>query len=165
MNMGRLLAIVYGMLGLVIALTMGLNIQTANATLQAANITNLTGMSVMDDWGAALIILGLLTLSGTFIYGGVSGKLQATGIADLLWTVGAAIGAVIGLTLMSNIITAANNLIGAVTTDAEDVIWGVIPLLAYGAIIAGAGWRAGKNVGDIVKSRRAARRSKKSAGF
>jgi hypothetical protein len=165
MDVARLLGIVYGALGLVISLSMGLNIQTANEAVQSANLTNLIGMEVLDDWGAALIILGLLTLSGTFLYGGVQGTYTSSGVKDLIWIVGAAIGAVIGLTLMTNIITAANNLIGAVTTDAEDVVWGFIPLAAYAAIIGGAGWKAGRTIYKMRKSGKKTASAAASGGY
>lgn len=138
MGVSRILSVIFGLLTIVITLAMGASIQTYNATIQAANQTNLIGLSVLDDWGAALIILSLLALGGVFAYGGIKGVGNA-GMKDLLWVIGTVIASVVGLSLMSSIITYTNNLIGAVATDAEDVIWGVIPLFVYVAIIGIAG--------------------------
>ncbi len=138
MQMGRILSVVFGLLGIVIVLTLGLNIQTANASIQTANQTNLIGLSVLDDWGAPLIILSLLALSGLFVAGGIAGT-KSSGMKDLLIIVGASVVSIVGLSLMPSVITASNNLIGAVATDAEDVIWKILPLLAYIAVIGVSG--------------------------
>jgi hypothetical protein len=136
MQMGRVLAVIFGILTIVITLAMGTNIQTYNASIQSANQTNLIGLSVLDDWGAALIIVSLLGLGGLFAVGGVTGKFATGGMKDILWVIGAVIASVVGLSLMTSVITYSNNLIGAVTTDAEDIIWGIIPLLVYIAVIS-----------------------------
>lgn len=135
LNMARILGVVFGVLGLVISLAMGVNIQTQNATIQSANQTNLIGLSVLDDWGAPLVILGILSLSALFTYGSIKGTYVGSGVKDLMIPVGASILAIIGLSMMTNVITYSNNLIGAVATDAEDIIWGIIPLVVYVVII------------------------------
>lgn len=163
MNMGRILAIIFGILTIVITLAMGANIQTYNATIQSANQTHLIGLSVLDDWGAPLIILNLLALGGIFAYGGIKGTYNGNGMKDMLYVIGVLIAAVVGLSLMTNVITYANNLIGAVATDAEDVIWGVIPLFVYVAIIGIGGVKTYSTIQGMRKGGKAEASS--SGGF
>ena len=153
MSMARILTTIFGFLGLVITGTMGLSIQTANAAVASANITNLIGMDVLTDWGAALIILGLLTLSGIFVYGGITGK-ATYGMKDLLLIIGASIVSIVGLSMELTVITSFNNLIGAVTTDPEDIIWRVIPLFAYVAIIGASGFGVYRAAQGVKKGRK-----------
>jgi hypothetical protein len=140
----NLFPIILGFVVIVLTLAMAPSINTANAAIQSANLTNLTGMSVMDDFGAPLIIFGLLASGGLLAVGGIRGKLKGASVADMLGVIGAVVIAIIALTFMTSIITYTNTLIGAVATGFDDVLYGVIPLLVYVGIIAGVGWTTGK---------------------
>ena len=128
----RLLGVLLGMITIVVALAIAPNISTANAAIQSANTTNLIAMSVLDDFGAPLAVLGLLTLGGVFTLGAWK---TGTDLKQMMIVLFMAVIIIVGLTFMGNIITYTNNLIGATATDFEDIIWGIIPLFIYVAII------------------------------
>jgi len=155
MNLSGLLPKIMGFLVIIITLALAPTINTANAVIVGDNLTNLIGMSVVADFGAPLIVFGLLAIGGAFAMAGVRGKLSNTSTSDLLGVVGSVIVVIIALTFMDDIITYVNALI-----DASDgfaiTLYGIIPLVIYLGIVAGAGWKA---VSTLRKGRKSARKS------
>jgi len=138
MNM-NLIGRIFGLLGILITLALAPSINTANTTVASGNLTNLIGMTAVTDFGAPLIVLGLLALCGLFAVG----KLQSGSIQDLLRVIGAVIVAIVGLTFMADIVDYTNTLIAASTGFAV-TIYGMIPLLVYIVIVAGSAYTAYK---------------------
>jgi hypothetical protein len=153
-SMGKLLGLILGMLTIVVTLAIAPSIETANAAVQSANLTNLIGMAVLDDFGAPLAIIGLLTLGGLFTIGAWKSSVKMN---DMLQVVITAVIVIVGLTFMTSIITYTNTLIGSAVSGFGDTLYGIIPLFVYLAIIGISGWQSYKAVGRI-------RGGKKSAG-
>ena len=145
--------IVMGIMTLVITLIMAPIILTANSAIGSANITNLTGMSSIDDVGPIVIILGLLTTAGLFAWTGSKGG-ASVGRKDMLVSVGAAIGITIALTMFTIIISSANTLYTAASgSTALQSFVGIIPLLVYVGIIVGAGYAQYRTYRKIRRKR------------
>ena len=151
----NLVSRILGLLMIVLVLALAPSIVTANTAIQSnTNATNLLGMSVVDDFGGMLIILGILTVGGIFTVGGS----MAGGIKDLLWTVGVTIVAIVALTFMDTIID-YNFAIYNVATGVEQTLYSIISLLIYVGIIGSVayrGYKAGRSYYKSRKSRRAA---------
>jgi hypothetical protein len=126
---------IFGFLVIIITLALAPSINTANAAITAANITNCIGVSAVDDFAAPIIVLGLLAVGGLFVWKGT----QNQSMSDILKVVGLCIVAIVGLTFMPQIITYTNTLIDASTGFAR-TIYGVIPLLVYLTVIASVGY-------------------------
>jgi len=151
-NMQALFSKIMGFLVIIITLALAPSINTANTTVATGNLTNLIGMSVVTDFGAPLIVLGLLVVGGVFIWKGT----QGAGMGQLMGTIGLVIVAIVGLTFMADIVDYTNTLIAASSGFAV-TLYGIIPLIVYLGIIASVGWtgyRAYKGGGK--KSRKAA---------
>lgn len=162
MNVQRILVVVFSFLAIIITLAIAVNIKTANAAIESANLTNLIGMTVLSSWGAPIIILGLLSMSGVFAYSGITGKGQAS-TADIFSVVGATLAAVIVLSFFLNIITYTNQLIGAGTSNG-DIIYEIIPVVIYLLIIGGSGWAGIRKIQQIRKGKKGSK-SNSVAGY
>jgi len=149
----NLIARIIGLLIVVVVLALAPSIVTANAAVQSnANATDLLGMSVVDDFGGMLIILGLLTIGGIFAAGGQ----MAGTVKDLLSNVGMAIIAIVALTFMSTIIDYNYALYNA-ASGVEATMYSIISLLIYVAIIgsvASRGYQAGRSYYKSRKGRK-----------
>ncbi len=110
-------------------------------------------MSVVTEFGAPLIVLGLLVVGGIFAWKGTGGQ----NMGDLMKTIGLVIVAIVGLTFMSDIVDYTNDLIDASTGFAV-TLYGIIPLLIYLGIIAAVGWTG-------YSAYRGGRKSKKAAAM
>lgn len=145
MDMQKLISRIFGFLVIVVTLALAPAINTANAAISSANITNCIGVSAIDDFAAPLIVLGLLLVGGIFAWKGTQGQ----GMKDLLSVVAAVILAIVGLTFMPSIIEYTNTLISGSTGFAV-TIYGIIPLIVYLSIIASVGfsgykaWQGGR---------------------
>lgn len=151
-NMQALFSKIMGFLVIIITLALAPSINTANTTVATGNLTNLIGMSVVTDFGAPLIVLGLLVVGGVFVWKGT----QGAGMGQLMGTIGLVIVAIVGLTFMADIVDYTNTLIAASSGFAV-TLYGIIPLIVYLGIIASVGWvgyRAYKGGGK--RSRKAA---------
>jgi hypothetical protein len=126
---------IMGFLVIIITLAMAPSIVTANTAVASGNLTNLIGMDVVTDFGAPLIILLLLGMGGIFAWKGAGG-----GMKEVMGVIGGTILAIVALTFMNSIITYINALITADSSSIGDVIYGIIPLIIYMAIVAGAGY-------------------------
>lgn len=146
--MGR----IFGFLGIIVTLALAPSIGTANATVAADNLTNLIGMSAIVQFGAPLIVLSLLAISGLF----AAGKLAAGSMQDLLKIISAVIVAIVGLTFMDQIVDYVNTLIGATASGFEDTIYGIIPLVIYVFIVGSIGYGAYKSYKGGKKDKKAA---------
>ena len=151
MQVKSLVGRIFGLVSIVVALGIGVSIETANDAVATANITNLIGMEIMASFGAPLIIFSLLTSGGLF----ASGQIKDADSKDVIAIVGEVVLAVLGLTFMTNIITYANNLIGADTTDFSALLYGLIPLVVYLAIVAMAARPAYSFFKGKISNRRA----------
>ena len=134
-NMQALFSKIMGFLVIIITLALAPSINTANTTVATGNLTNLIGMSVVTDFGAPLIVLGLLVVGGVFIWKGT----QGAGMGQLMGTIGLVIVAIVGLTFMADIVDYTNTLIAASSGFAV-TLYGIIPLIVYLGIIASVGW-------------------------
>lgn len=151
MQITRMLSIIFFFLTIVITLALAPSINTANNTIASDNLTNLIGMTAVVQFGAPLIILGIMVAGGLMAFG----MRQGLGVKDIMVTVGLVIGEIVALNFMDSIVDYTNTLIAASTGFAV-TIYGIIPLIVYIAIIAAAG---GYQTYKYVKSRK-----KKSKG-
>ena len=152
-NIQSLMSKIFGFLVIIITLALAPQINTANAAITAANITNCIGVSAIDDFAAPLVVLGLLAVGGIFMWKGTNTQ----GMKDIMGVIGLVIVAIVGLTFMTSIIGYTNTLIDASTGFAV-TIYGIIPLLVYMVVIASVGY-----VG--YKGYKGGKKSKKSAAF
>ena len=134
-NMQGLFSKIMGFLVIIITLALAPSINTANATVAAGNLTNLIGLSVVTQFGAPLIVLGLLVVGGVFVWKGTSGQ----GMGDLMRTISLVIVAIVGLTFMDNIVDYTNTLIAA-SSGFAITLYGIIPLIVYLGIVASVGF-------------------------
>ena len=133
-----LLPRVFGWLIVIITLALAPTINTSNNAIIAGNNTNLIGLAAIDDFGAPIIIIGLLFTGGVFGIAGIRGKTQNVGTGDMLAIVGAVVGTILALELFQQVMTYVNLLIAPAATGFADVIYGIIPIVLYVGIIAGA---------------------------
>lgn len=151
-NMQSLMSKIFGFLVIIITLALAPQINTANAAITAANITNCIGVSAIDDFAAPLIVLGLLAVGGIFMWKGT----QNQGMKDIMGVIGLVIIAIVGLTFMTDIIDYTNTLIDA-STGFATTIYGIIPLLVYLVVIGSVGFAGYKGYkGGGKKSKKAA---------
>ena len=121
------------------------------------DLRNLIGMEVLTGFGAPLAILGLLAMGGLFTFGAWKGTNQVN-MGQIMQIVGITIAVIVGLTFMTSVVIYSNNLIGDVTTDFEDVIYGIIPLFVYLVIVSlpfiksYASWHSGKKSRKVVSN-------------
>lgn len=128
-----------GIMTLVVTLIMAPIILTANSAIGSANITNLTGMSSIDDIGPIVIILGMLASAGLFAWSGAKGG-SSIGRKDMMVSAGTAVAMTIALTMFIIVIDGCNTLYTAAAgSTALQSFVGIIPLLVYVGIIVGAG--------------------------
>jgi len=137
--MGNLLPKILGWLTVIITLALAPTINTQNAAVDTAlttmgNSTLLIGMDTVIDFGAPLMIIGLLFAGGML----AAGRIGDGSIQSMLGVIGSVIATVIALTMFESVITYVEDLVEAVTGFAQ-VIYGVIPIILYLAIVAGAG--------------------------
>ncbi len=158
MNMTALFGKVMGFIVIIVTLALAPSINTANTAVMALNTTNLTGLSTIGDFGAPLIVLGLLTSGGLLALAGIKGKLAASGMSDMFSVIGSVVIVIISLNLMQNVVTYTNTLIAA-SSGFAITIYGIIPLMIYIGIIAVSGWGAYKG----AKAMKGGRKS--SAGY
>jgi hypothetical protein len=158
-----LFAKIMGFVVIIITLALAPSINTANATIEAQNLTNLIGMTVVSDFGAPLIILGLLVSGGAFALAGMQGKLTGATMSDLFKVIGSVILVIVALTFMDTIIDYTNTLIGSPPeTGFALVIYGIIPLIIYVGVIATAGWAS---VSTYRRLKGGSRRTATATGF
>jgi hypothetical protein len=159
MNIKNLFGKIMGFVVIVITLALAPSIITANATIEAGNLTNLTGMTAVSAFGAPLIILGLLVGGGIFAVAGVRGKLAGASVGDMLSVIGSVVVVIVALTLFDTVLDYVNALIAPTASGFADVIYGIIPLVIYVGIIAGAGYT------QVRAYRRAGRGRKRAKSY
>jgi len=138
--MKTLFARIMGFVMIIVTLALAPTIATSNATIEAGNLTNLTGMTAVSAFGAPLIILGLLVSGGLFAAAGVRGRLAGASVGDMLGVIASVVLVIVSLSLFSSVITYTNQLIAPSASGFGDVIYGIIPLVIYIGVIAGAGY-------------------------
>ena len=141
--MQNLLPRILGWLTVIITLALAPTINTQNAAVDTAmtatgNSSLLIGMDTVIDFGAPLMIIGLLFAGGML----AAGKIGDGSIKGMMGVIGSVIGTVIALTMFTSVVTYVEALVEAVTGFAQ-VIYGIIPIILYLAIVAGAGVMAG----------------------
>jgi len=141
MQMKSLFAKILGFLVIIITLALAPSIVTANtAIVESGNLTaSMIGMSVIGGFGAPLIILGLLVSGGVFAIAGIRGQLAGANMKDLFAVIGSVVVVIVLLSMFPNILDYVKALIDASSGFAV-TIYGILPLLIYLGIIAGAGW-------------------------
>jgi len=161
MQIQSLFTKILGFLVIIITLALAPSIVTANTAITSSgNLTaDMIGMSVIGGFGAPLIILGLLVSGGVFAIAGVKGQLGGASFTDLFSVIGSVVVVIVLLTMFSNILDYVKALIDASTGFAV-VIYGIIPLLLYIGVIAGAGWVQYRAYRRMKGGRRASRSAK-----
>ena len=140
MNMRVLFGRIMGFVMIIVTLALAPTIATSNAAIEAANLTNLTGMTAVSAFGAPLIIIGLLFGGGFFAVAGVKGKMKGASMADMFSVIGSVVLVIVSLSLFTTVITYVNTLIGVSAVGFGDVVYGIIPLMIYIGVIAAAGY-------------------------
>ncbi len=158
--MGKLLPAIFSWLIVVITLALAPTIETynTNVTTNVAAATNaayMLGMTAVDDFGGFLMIMGLLVSGGLFGVMGMKNKNVTVG--DMMSVIGAVIIVVISLAMFSgSVIGYIDSLITAGSGFAKTA-YGILTIILYVAIIAGAGAFIG------VKAYKGGKKGKKSS--
>ena len=140
MKMKDLFGRIMGFVMIIITLALAPTIATSNATIEAANLTNLPGMTAISAFGAPLIMIGLLFGGGFFAVAGVKGKMAGASMADLFSIIGSVVLVIVSLSLFATVITYVNTLIGSEPVGFGGVVYGIVPLMIYIGIIAAAAY-------------------------
>lgn len=145
-QLSNLLPRIMGFIVIIITLALGSTIYTANATIIAwasdpvgGTLASFIGMAAIADFGAVLIILGLLITGGLFALAGVRNRLAGASMKDVFTVVGSVVVVVILLNVFPTILDNVYSLISAATTASDTIgetIFGIIPIIVYIAIIA-----------------------------
>jgi hypothetical protein len=139
MNVRRMLSIIFFFLTVVVVLALAPTINTANTTAYAAwgaatQNASMIGLGAVMPFGAPLMILSIMVAFGLLAFG----MKEGASVKDILGSIGVTIAQVIAVTLFTNVITYTNTLLTG-STGIATVIYGIIPLAIYMAIIAAAG--------------------------
>lgn len=145
---------------IVITLALSPTIETYNGyvTTNVAAATNaayMIGMTAVDDFGGFLMIMSLLVAGGLFAIGGM--KYKNTTVADMLSVIGAVIIAVVSLAMFSGSVIGYLDALITAGTGFAKTAYGILTIIIYLAIIAGAGAFTGYKA---YKKRRSHRKSK-----
>lgn len=154
--MGNLVPKILGWLVVIIALALAPTINTTNGYIStnvtaAVNAADMIGMSTVVAFGAPIMIISIL-FSGALI---VMGKVGDGTTRSLMGVISTVVVVIIALSLFVSVIGYVDTLITASTGFAK-TIYGVIPIILYVGIIAGAG------VGTAIQAFRKGKKSKKS---
>lgn len=158
--MGNLVPKILGWVVVIIALALAPTINTSNTAIDTAwaaatNNATMIGMGTVVDFGAPIMIISIL-FSGALI---VMGKVGDGTTKSLLDVIGVIVILIIALSMFTNVIDYVDTLISASTGFAQTV-YGVIPIILYVGVIAGAGGYS------AIKAYRVKKKAKKSyAGF
>lgn len=160
MNQGmQILSRVLGFLVIIITLSLGSTIYTANADIVSANLTNLIGMSAVAGFGAFIIIFGLLIAGGMLQLASRGGAYQSLSPIDMMSVILSVVVIVLSLELFENVITYTNTLIAAALAASDtlgQVGFGIIPITIYVGVIAAAGWTQFRTIRKLRKSKKRA---------
>ena len=143
MNLSKLMGVVLFFIILLVVVSIAPQVGTANSAAYATwngstEKDSMIGLDVIMPWGGFLIVLAILATTGIFT---LKIKNQGFSVNALISPVIRVIIAIFILTFYSNIITSFNVLIAAESNDAVKIVWGVVLLLIYLAIIAiSGGW-------------------------
>ena len=138
----RLVPSIMGWLVVVITLALAPTIETYNAAVTtnvtgATNAAYMLGMTALDDFGGFLMIMALLVSGGLFAVSGMRNKNY--NVNDMMQVIGAVIISVIALAMFSgSIIGYIDTLITAGAGFAKTA-YGILVVIIYITIIAGAG--------------------------
>lgn len=135
---------IMGFIVIIITLALGPTVYTANADIIAwGDLTPFLGLEVVAGFGAFIIILGLLISGGLFTIAGLKGQLAGAGMRDILMVVGSVVVIIVMLTMFTSVLDYVDELITAATGAGDDlgeIGFGIIPVVIYIGIVAGAGW-------------------------
>jgi hypothetical protein len=140
--LGKLIPSILGWLVVVITLALAPTIVSYNTCVTtnvaaATNAAYMIGMTAIDDFAGFLIIIGLLVSGGLFAVAGMSAK--NTTIGDMISVIGAVILTVVALALFSgSVIGYIDTLIDAGAAGFEKTAYGLLPIIVYVGVIAGA---------------------------
>ena len=156
----RLVPAIMGWLVIVITLALAPTIETYNGyvTTNVAAATNaayMLGMTALDDFGGFLMIMSLLVGGGLFAVTGMKSKNYT--VSDMMQVIGAVIISIIALAMFSgSIIGYIDSLVNAGTGFAKTA-YGILTVIIYVTIIAGAGAFMGAKA---YRARRSSRRGR-----
>ena len=159
MNLKSLFGRIMGFVMIIVTLALAPTIASSNASIETANLTNLTGMTAISAFGAPLIILGLLLGGGLFAAAGIRGRLQGASLGDMISVIGSVVLVIVSLSLFTSVITYTNTLIAPAASGFGDVVYGIIPLVIYLGVIAAAGYT------QVRAYRRATKGHRKSSSY
>ncbi len=156
--MQNLVPKIMGWLVVIITLALAPTINSANTAVDVAhaaatNGTLMIGLGTIVDYGAPLMIIGLLVAGGMFGVAGLRGQMQSASIRDMLEVIGAVIVVILALSMFTSVISYVNTLIVGSTGFAQ-TLYGVIPIVLYVGIIAGATIVVGGKYKSLRKGRR-----------
>ncbi len=160
--LSKLVPSIMGWLVVVITLALAPTIETYNTAVTtnvsaATNATYMIGMTAIDDFAGFLIIMGLLVSGGFFAVTGARAK--SMGVRDMLEVIGAVVITVIALAMFSgSVIGYIDALITAASGFAQTA-YGVLTIILYIGIIAGATAFIGKKAYTGRKGGRRSRRT------
>ncbi len=141
--MQNLVPKIMGWLVVIITLALAPTIQTTNTTVYTtfnatAHNATMIGMAAVLPFGAPLMIIGLLVAGGMFGVAGARGLLSGASIRDMMEVVGSVIIVIVALTFFNTVLGYIETLIAASSGFAA-TLYGIIAIVLYIAIIAGAG--------------------------
>ena len=110
---------------------------TSNITA-AANSSYMLGMTAIDDFGGFIIIMGLLVTGGLLGVTGAKGSMRGAGVGDMLKTIGVVIITVISLAMFSSSVIGYIDELVTAGTGFEKTAYGILAVIIYVSIIAGA---------------------------
>jgi hypothetical protein len=137
--MNNLVPKILGWVTVIVALALAPSINTANTAIDTAwaaatNNATMIGMGTVVDFGAPIMVIGLLFSGGLL----AMGKVGDGTIKGMMGIIGACVVTIVVLNIFPNVITYVDTLISASTGFAQTV-YGVFPIILYIGIIAGAG--------------------------
>lgn len=153
---------IMGWVQVVITLALAPTITTYN-TAVTTNVTDATnkaymiGMTAIDDFGAFIIIMGLLVTGGLFGVSAMRGGNKGASVRDMLGIIGAVIVTIVALAIFSgSVIGYIDDLITASSGFAKTA-FGILTVIIYVGIIGSA------SVFSYMSYRKSKKGSKKSS--
>lgn len=137
--MGNLVPKILGWVTVIVALALAPSINTANTAIDTAwgaatNNATMIGMGTVVDFGAPIMVIGLLFSGGLL----AMGKVGDGTIKGMMSIIGACVITIVVLNIFPNVITYVDDLITASTGFAQTV-YGVLPIILYIGVVAAAG--------------------------
>jgi hypothetical protein len=155
---GNLLPKLMGWVTVIVVLALAPTIATNNSAIttaiSTANATLFIGMSVVVPFGGPLMIIALLFTGGLM----ATGRVGDGSVGAMLKIVGEVIVSIVVLSLYASAVPYLRTLILAGSGTFAQTIYGIIPIVLYLGVVAGAGVATGVS---YIRGKR--KKGKKSA--